>query len=573
MKSRIGLAMFAVLAATTLVLAHDNEEFQNDRKPPYKGTGYRAASGRQPPAGFASSGIILGSWVTLGEFGGATTSLDDCWGYVSPSGREYALIGLSNGTGIVEVTDPMNAQIITVIDGPNSIWRDIKTYQQFAYAVSEGGGGIQVIDLSQVDNGVATLVNTVTTGGRLASHNVIINVDSGFLYRAGGGGSPVRGLRVYDLSTPSNPVFVGEWNNRYCHDAQVVNWTAAPFAGREIAICFANDGSGGGNAGIDILDVSDKSNITIVGSVNLTAPPVFDHPAVFSHQGWMSPDRSLIYFGDEIDEGVFGTPTTTRIIDISDLTNPTQVATFTNGNSARDHNVYTLGDLIFEANYRSGVRVFNASDPLAPVEIAFFDTYPADDDARFNGLWNVFPYFPSGTFIGSDIEKGLFVWRLEACLGGVGDCSGNGQCVNGACVCDPGWSGADCSCSTAPCVNNCSGNGTCVCGACVCDAAWVGDDCSCDAATCGDTGNSCTRNDCSAGVCSEIATPFGDVNANGLVNLFDLFCVLDGFSGDFSNCPLVASDVQPCAGNAVINLFDLFAVLDAFTGVDPCCGG
>ena len=94
--------------------------------------------------------------------------------------------------------------------------------------------------------------------------------------------------------------------------------------------------------------------------------------------------------------------------------------TFTNGNTARDHNLHTLGHQIFEANYRSGLRIFSAADPLAPVETAYFDTYPEDDDAKYNGLWGVYPYLPSGTIIGSDIEKGLFVWTLATPVPGLG---------------------------------------------------------------------------------------------------------------------------------------------------------
>ncbi|MDP3937499.1 MAG: choice-of-anchor B family protein, partial [Deltaproteobacteria bacterium] len=116
---------------------------------------------------------------------------------------------------------------------------------------------------------------------------------------------------------------------------------------------------------------------------------------------------------DEVDEGTLGTPTTTRVIDITDLANPFQTAIFSNGNTARDHNLYTKGDLIFESNYRSGLRVFDASDPVAPAEIAYFDTYPTDNIAAYNGLWSVYPYFQSGTIIGSDLERGLFVWRLD----------------------------------------------------------------------------------------------------------------------------------------------------------------
>lgn len=407
-------------SAQVATTAHDDLEWQNDRQPPYGGAGWLASQGGSPPVSFPSAGVTLGSWIAVTDFDASATAANDCWGYVSPSGREYAIIGLSLGTGFVEVTDPANALVVAVLSGPTSSWRDIKTYQQYAYVVSEGGSGIQVFDLTQIDSGIVTLANTVTTGGRLATHDVAVNTQSGRLYRAGGGGSsPVKGLRIYSLTDPSLPVFVGEWNDRYCHDAQVVTWSEAPYAGVEVAFCYANDTTTAGNPGIEILDVSDPQNVTSIGSLNLSLPPIFSHPASYSHQGWLSIDRSYVYFDDEVDEHDTGNPTTTRIIDVSDLANPTQVATFSNGNTSRDHNLFTRGNLIFEANYRSGLRVFDASNALAPTEIAFFDTYPDDDDAHYNGLWGVYPYFPSGTVIGSDIEKGLFVWTLSGTPTGV----------------------------------------------------------------------------------------------------------------------------------------------------------
>jgi hypothetical protein len=71
------------------------------------------------------------------------------------------------------------------------------------------------------------------------------------------------------------------------------------------------------------------------------------------------------------------------------------------------------GNLIYQVNYRGGLRVKSTSTPgtpTAPVETAHFDTWPEDNTNMFNGLWNNYPYFPSGVVIGSDIEKGLFVW-------------------------------------------------------------------------------------------------------------------------------------------------------------------
>lgn len=397
-----------LLGVCHVAVAHDDPLFEADRQPPFVPVGFSGSVRGAPSITFPANGVQLLAWLPLGDFHALSMSGSDCWGYVSGSGREYAIIGLSNGTGFVEVTSPSSPQIVAVITGVNSSWRDIKVFQSFAYVVSEGGDGIRVFDLSLIDSGVVTLVNTIITGGTTQTHNVAINEDSGFLYRTGGG-SGVLGIRVYDLNPdPSTPVFVGQWNNRYFHDVQVVSYTSGPFAGCEIAFGFSEAGPGANDTpGIDILDVTDKSNITSISFFQYSTP-------VFSHQGWLSPDKQLLYVNDELDEQSFGTPTTTRIIDVSDLNNPFEVTTFTNGNTSIDHNLYTRGNLIFESNYRSGLRIYDATIPTAPVEIAFFDTYPPDNSANFNGLWNNYPFLPSGIVFGSDLEKGLFVWFIGA---------------------------------------------------------------------------------------------------------------------------------------------------------------
>jgi choice-of-anchor B domain-containing protein len=412
----VSLPGLAPAQGPTAQHAHPDEEFAADNQDPYIGDGWRESEGGEPDIAFASSGITLRSWIPLADFDPAATDGNDCWGYTSPSGREYALIGLNTGTGVVEVTDPGNAQIVAHLPGASSIWRDMKVYHEYVYAVSEGGGGIQIFDFSAIDSGVITQETSVATGGgplATTTHDVAINEVSGRLYRVGGGSSPVRGLRIYSLADPAAPAFLDEWNSRYCHDAQVVTWTEAPYVGVEVAFCYANDTSGGGSPGVEILDVSNPASITTIGSIDLSAAPIFSHPASFSHQGWLSSDRRYVYINDEVDESATGNPTLTRILDVQDLANPVQVATFSNTTAARDHNLYTRGSRIFQANYRSGFRLLDATSPLALEEIGYFDTYPPDDDAHYNGLWSVYPYFPSGTVIGSDIEKGLFVWTVD----------------------------------------------------------------------------------------------------------------------------------------------------------------
>jgi len=390
--------------------AHPDDPKVEDIMPRYEGPGFRSGGEAGPhgggdPSVFNRLGIELLSWISLPEFGPQFDRAADIWGYTSPSGREYAIIGLSAGTAFVEITDPGNPTIVEILSGPNSIWRDMKTYQHYAYAVSEGGSGIQVFDLDNIDGGNVDHVNTVTCCGTTATHNVAIDETSGFLYRCGGGNN---GLRIYSLANPASPSFVGSWSERYVHDAEVVTYTSGPYAGRQIVFACSGFNGGSVDTGLDILDVTSKSNI-------FRRSQVLYPNGQFSHQGWLSNDRQVFYLGDELDEQNLGVRSTTIIIDVADLDNAFFAGDFANNSAAVTHNLFSSGDLILAANYRSGLRIFDASNTHSPYEICFFDTFPGSDSANFNGLWGVYSYFASGSVIGSDIERGLFVWDMAAC--------------------------------------------------------------------------------------------------------------------------------------------------------------
>ena len=400
-------ASLAVCLLAAAAAAHDDDPKLLDRQAPHAGPGaITVVPGGSPRAiagtngNFNSFGVTLLSWLTLSDFGNHASG-NSVWGHVSGSGREYAIMGLSGGTGFVDITNPSSPTIVKVMTGPTSSWRDMKTFQDYAYAISEGGSGIQVFDISQIDSGVVTLANTVTTGGStLATHTLAINTDSGYLYRCGGGSN---GLRIYDLNAnPAAPAFVASWSYKYVHEAQVVSYTSGPNAGKEIAFCCAGFNGGSTQTGLTILDVTNKSNITIVTEL-------FWPGAEYSHQCWLDENRQYLYLNDELDEPP--KTTTTYVFDVLDVTQASYLGSFTNGNSAIGHNAYVRGTLLYQANYRSGLRVVDlAQSPTNPPEVYFFDTYEANDNPNFNGLWNCYPFFPSGVVIGSDIEKGLFVW-------------------------------------------------------------------------------------------------------------------------------------------------------------------
>ncbi len=404
-----GLVLALGLALVGPTMAHEDDPKILDRKAPVPGTGYRSAvpglnGGGIANLGGVSEGINLESWLTMSDLGNGNENGNDCWGYTSPSGREYALMCTTGATVVVEISNPGNPQVIGRITGPNSSWRDVKTYQDRAYAVTEGGAGIQVIDLSDVDNGNISLENTVTGPGTNNTHNVGIDTDSGFLYRMGGGG---EGLRIYSLANPSAPAYVGSWSDRYVHDAQIVTFTSGPLAGREIAYCCAGLNGGGTDTGLSIVDVTNKANPVVLDTI------AYPNRA-YSHQGWLSADRTRFYLGDELDEGNNVSVTTTHIFDVSTPSNAIYLGQFDNGDAAIGHNMYEHNGLLFQANYTSGLRVFDvATNPNAPVEVAYYDTAPTSSSASFNGLWSCYPYFASGTVIGSDTVSGLFVWSVD----------------------------------------------------------------------------------------------------------------------------------------------------------------
>ncbi len=385
------LALPAALAAA-LAIAPGSVAHENDEGGDPVGPGAES---------FDAENIILKSRIALPEFG-SHSSGNDCWGYVSPAGREYALMGLNNAVAVVDITDPALPEVIGKVAHPSSLWADMKTFADHAFVVNESGGGMQIITLAQVDDGLVGAPISFTDNNLSTAHNIAINEDSGYAYLCG---SNIGGMVAVDISSPTSPQIAGSYS-RYVHDAHVVTMGPGPYEGREIAFCFVEED------GIDIVDVTDKSNMILLSR---TTYPGLE----YSHQGWFDPTTNLLYQNDELDErnGAVS-ETTTRVFDVSDLSNPQLISTFSAGLPSIDHNFYLDGDLLFQANYTSGVQVWDISDPLAPVRVGFLDTRPETDTDAFQGAWSVYPYFPSGNIIVSDIERGLFI--LDATFARIG---------------------------------------------------------------------------------------------------------------------------------------------------------
>ena len=85
-------------------------------------------------------------------FGTNASDLSNIGSYKDSQGNEYALVGWEQGLKIVDVTNPDAIVDKINIAGVQSMWREVKTRGDYAYVTTEGGDGLQIINLSSLPN-------------------------------------------------------------------------------------------------------------------------------------------------------------------------------------------------------------------------------------------------------------------------------------------------------------------------------------------------------------------------------------------------------------------------------------
>ncbi len=353
---------------------------------------------------YPCNGYDLQSHIDLGTLN--ASSGNDSWGWVDPdNGDEYALIGLRNGTAFINITDPINPVYLGKLPThtSNSTWRDLKVYNNHVFIVSEANGhGMQIFDLTRLRSVTSPPENFTEDAhysGFGSAHNIVINEDTGYAYGVGTN-TFNGGPHFVNIQNPTSPVAAGGYAlDDYSHDAQVVTYNGpdTDYTGQEILI-------GSNENEIVVVDITDKSNPSPISNTGYSN-------VGYTHQGWFTEDQRYFIVGDETDELSFGFNTRTIIFDLLDLDNPQLMFEYFGPNESIDHNGYVKGDKYYMASYRAGMRVLDISDIANSniTEIGYFDSYPANDGADFDGAWSVYPYLPSGNIIISDIDRGFFL--------------------------------------------------------------------------------------------------------------------------------------------------------------------
>jgi choice-of-anchor B domain-containing protein len=382
---------------------------------------------------FPCNKVDLAALLPVADIDGTTAAGitgNDIWGWTDPTtDKEYALVGLSNGVAFVDVSNPTSPVYLGNLPTHTveSLWRGMKVYRNYLYVVSEAADhGLQVFDLTRLRglSSPQTFTENAHYNNFTSAHTIAVDEETGYLYVAGSrpnpsrtpnvdtcpGATPTRGggLHMIDVRNPAAPAFAGCVNeDGYTHETQCVIYRGpdAQYGGREV--CFS----------------SNEDTLTIVDVTNKAAPRQLSRTPYagsgYTHQGWLTGDQTRFLLDDELDEQQQHlTKTKTFVWDVSDLDAPFVQGVFQGATGSIDHNLYVRGLHAFESNYRSGVRILDLSQAAVAnlSEVAFFDVYPTDDQALFNGTWSNYPFFASGTVVASGIEQGLFVLRPQISL-------------------------------------------------------------------------------------------------------------------------------------------------------------
>ena len=328
---------------------------------------------------------------------------NDIWGWESPEGREYVILGSLDSTYFIEVTFPEHPVVRDVVAGKDTdcVHRDYKVLGSYCYGVAdEGNSSLQVIDMSYLPDSVHVVYDSDEFCRR--AHNIFIADDRVFLatnLHKVWGSIPMT-VMGFDKGL-DNPRPIHHLPRLLIDSVALFTHVHDVYARDGIAYCS------NGPAGLYIYDYSDRNaGLQLVSS--LTSYP----DQGYNHSTWLSDDGKTLVMADET-HGM-----RLKLIDLSDIESPEVLSTFGSNTDLGSipHNPFILGDLCFVSYYHDGLVLFDIANPEEPEMVAQYDTYPNNKDTVYDGYegcWGTYPFFRSGNIVASDMTHGLFIFKLK----------------------------------------------------------------------------------------------------------------------------------------------------------------
>jgi choice-of-anchor B domain-containing protein len=333
------------------------------------------------------------------------TKYSGCWAwYQASKNREYAIAGSAGGTYFVDVTNPYSQVVCDFEPGKinGTVWREIKTYQNYCYVVSDDAGtnSFQIFDMQYLPDSVKKIYDSQAMFKR--THALWVDGTKLYCSSVTYSDNTKSTLNIYSLATPSAPTLIRKLNQ----DAAFITGVHDTYANNDTVFVSA------GNQGLYTFTLTPPSySFTQVGS--LTTYP----GSGYNHSSAITPNKKTLVMMDEVPAGL-----PIKVINVQNLANMQVMATvnqYTNS-GATPHNPFMYNDtLCFAASYCDGLQLWNIKNTSAPFLQGYFDTHPqAGGNVNsypdpYDGLWGLYPWLPSKNIVAVDEQNGIFVLKSK----------------------------------------------------------------------------------------------------------------------------------------------------------------
>lgn len=170
---------------------------------------------------------------------------------------------------------------------------------------------------------------------------------------------------AFDITNPESPLRLGTWDSgaSLVHDLMIEN-----------GIAYLNAWEGG----FQVVDFTNPSTPTLIGKWAKT-------PTETSHSSWAftSGGRKLSLHGEE----AYGAHLDVVDVDKASPTFMQSVGSFKTRDHVSIHNVMVLGGRAYMTYYQDGIRVLDLSNPAAPAQLGYYNTWDPQADYTTSGFF------------------------------------------------------------------------------------------------------------------------------------------------------------------------------------------
>ncbi len=302
--------------------------------------------------------------------------------------RGHAYVVSSNRgtkTGGLTVFDVSNkaapVKVKTVEMSGDSFWNAVWARDHALY-VASANKGVLVFDISNPAD--PQFVKSVPSGTTQLNNHTLF-VEGNRLYA-----TMNTRVIIFDISSPLNPLEL----NRYAPYTTVAHDMLA--VGDRLYVNY-------GLAGYVVADVSNPNDLRTLGR--------YRHFDIFSHANAVGTfgGRTIAFMGGE------GPGEHLRVLDVTDPANIVKIGEFKLRPNISIHNMLLVGRKLYLTWYQEGVRVLDVSNPTQPTQVAYFNTWRESDPHQADYLDGAIGIrIPGDGFIYTvDTVRGLLILREQ----------------------------------------------------------------------------------------------------------------------------------------------------------------